>query len=68
MFDPQYISPWHDVPLVADAEAHLYNMVVEIPMYSTAKMEVSILTELLASCYAATLLLRYLRLLTAWIT
>jgi len=35
-----YISPWHDVPLVADAEAHLYNMVVEIPMYSTAKMEV----------------------------
>ena len=34
------ISSWHDVPLIAD-KAGLYNMVVEIPMYSTAKMEVT---------------------------
>ena len=34
------VSPWHDIPLVADGIAGLYNMVVEIPMYSTAKMEV----------------------------
>lgn len=33
------LSPWHDVPLqVADSGA--YNMVVEIPMFSSAKMEV----------------------------
>lgn len=35
-----YISPWHDISLLADASQKLYNMVVEIPMYSTAKMEV----------------------------
>lgn len=38
------ISPWHDVPLVAEkgytSESTLYNFIVEIPMYSTAKMEV----------------------------
>jgi 3'-phosphoadenosine 5'-phosphosulfate synthase len=34
------ISAWHDIPLVADASQKLYNFVVEIPMYSTAKMEV----------------------------
>ena len=34
------VSPWHDVPL-KDVSSGLYNMVVEIPMYSTAKMEVS---------------------------
>ena len=34
-------SPWHSVPLLADKSRGLYNMVVEIPMYSTAKMEVS---------------------------
>lgn len=34
------VSPWHDVPLLADPTSQLYNFVVEIPMYSTAKMEV----------------------------
>ena len=34
------VSAWHDVPLIADSSVGLYNMVVEIPMYSTAKMEV----------------------------
>ena len=34
------VSSWHDIPL-KDASTGLYNMVVEIPMYSTAKMEVS---------------------------
>jgi 3'-phosphoadenosine 5'-phosphosulfate synthase len=32
------VSPWHDIPL--DSGDGLYNMVVEIPMYSSAKMEV----------------------------
>jgi len=30
-------SPWHDIPLKVSAD--LYNIVIEIPMYSTAKME-----------------------------
>lgn len=34
------ISPWHDVPLFADKSKELYNFIVEIPMFSTAKMEV----------------------------
>ena len=34
------ISSWHDIPLLSENNG-LYNMVVEIPMYSTAKMEVS---------------------------
>ncbi|CAM9525447.1 unnamed protein product [Phaeothamnion confervicola] len=34
-------SPWHDVALQpSGAPAAVYNMVVEIPMYQTAKMEV----------------------------
>eukprot|EP01041_Mallomonas_annulata_P005359 gene5359-10710_t len=46
------ISPWHDIPLLhttidkdSDSDSNgghvLYNFVVEIPMYSTAKMEMS---------------------------
>lgn len=34
------ISPWHDIPLYANEEKTLVNFIVEIPMYSTAKMEV----------------------------
>lgn len=34
------VSPWHDIDLYANNEESLYNFVVEIPMYSTAKMEV----------------------------
>ena len=35
------VSPWHDIPLYADDAKKIVNFVVEIPMYSTAKMEVS---------------------------
>lgn len=35
------ISPWHDVPLQPEGSSDLYNMVTEIPMYTTAKMEVN---------------------------
>jgi len=38
--DRKRISPWHDVELWAD-DRDTVNMVVEIPMFSTAKMEVS---------------------------
>merc|ERR1712226_1764647 len=39
--DGQPISPFHDIPLVADAEANTYNMVVEVPRWTNAKMEIS---------------------------
>ena len=33
------VSPWHDLPLFSNENSKVYNLVVEIPMYSTAKME-----------------------------
>ncbi|KAH9502562.1 Inorganic pyrophosphatase [Bulinus truncatus] len=35
------ISPFHDIPLLADAENQYFNMVVEIPRWSNAKMEIN---------------------------
>lgn len=35
------ISPFHDIPLYANQEKNIFNMVVEIPRWSNAKMEVS---------------------------
>ncbi|KAI8325084.1 inorganic pyrophosphatase [Martensiomyces pterosporus] len=34
------ISPWHDIPLFADPSAREYNMVVEIPRWTNAKLEI----------------------------
>uniref|UniRef100_A0A1I7XDK7 inorganic diphosphatase n=1 Tax=Heterorhabditis bacteriophora TaxID=37862 RepID=A0A1I7XDK7_HETBA len=34
-----FISPWHDIPLYADEANKVFNMVVEIPRWSNAKME-----------------------------
>jgi 3'-phosphoadenosine 5'-phosphosulfate synthase len=34
-------SAWHDLDLFADESRGLYNLVVEIPMYSTAKLELN---------------------------
>lgn len=39
------ISAFHDVPLYADQEKGILNMVVEIPRWSNAKLEVSLTTE-----------------------
>jgi inorganic pyrophosphatase len=36
-----YISPWHDIPLYANAEKKIFNMIVEIPRWSNAKMEMA---------------------------
>ncbi|VDM98202.1 unnamed protein product [Thelazia callipaeda] len=36
-----YISPWHDIPLFADRSKKIYNMVVEIPRWTNAKMEMA---------------------------
>lgn len=35
------ISPFHDIPLFADKENGVFNMVVEIPKWTNAKMEIS---------------------------
>lgn len=35
------ISPWHDIPLFADKDKRIYHMVVEIPRWSNAKMEIA---------------------------
>lgn len=34
------VSPFHDIPLHANAEKTVFNMVVEIPRWTNAKMEV----------------------------
>uniref|UniRef100_A0A8I6AK43 inorganic diphosphatase n=1 Tax=Rattus norvegicus TaxID=10116 RepID=A0A8I6AK43_RAT len=36
-----YISPFHDIPLKADCEEASFNMVVEIPRWTNAKMEIA---------------------------
>uniref|UniRef100_A0A915DTB8 inorganic diphosphatase n=1 Tax=Ditylenchus dipsaci TaxID=166011 RepID=A0A915DTB8_9BILA len=36
-----FISPWHDIPLFADEKQKIYNMVLEIPRWSNAKMEMN---------------------------
>ncbi|KAJ2162739.1 Inorganic pyrophosphatase [Coemansia sp. RSA 552] len=39
--DGQVVSPFHDIPLFADEANGIYNMVVEIPRWTNAKMEIS---------------------------
>ncbi|CAG0913437.1 unnamed protein product [Notodromas monacha] len=39
--DGKYVSPFHDIPLYADVDNQVFNMVVEIPRWSNAKMEVA---------------------------
>jgi nucleosome-remodeling factor subunit len=34
------VSPFHDIPLYADQENKIFNMVVEVPKWSNAKMEI----------------------------
>ena len=36
----QFISPFHDIPLFASADGSVFNMVVEVPRWTNAKMEV----------------------------
>ncbi|XP_076361551.1 inorganic pyrophosphatase-like isoform X2 [Tachypleus tridentatus] len=35
------ISPFHDIPVFADKKNNIYNMVVEVPRWTNAKMEIS---------------------------
>lgn len=36
------ISPFHDIPLYANEQQTVLNMIVEIPRWTNAKMEVSL--------------------------
>lgn len=36
------VSPFHDIPLYANAEQTVLNMIVEIPRWTNAKLEVSL--------------------------
>jgi nucleosome-remodeling factor subunit len=36
-----YVSPFHDIPLYADGAQTTFNMVVEVPRWTNAKMEIS---------------------------
>lgn len=38
------ISPLHDIPLVVDPVKKTYNMLVEVPRWTNAKMEVIIIS------------------------
>ncbi|KAL5459923.1 hypothetical protein EMCRGX_G033315 [Ephydatia muelleri] len=38
--DNEYISPFHDIPLYATEDKSVLNMVVEIPRWTNAKMEI----------------------------
>ena len=35
------VSPFHDIPLYADEQKQVFNMVVEVPRWTNAKMEVN---------------------------
>jgi len=39
--DGQRVSPFHDIPLVADAEKGIYNVIIEIPRDTKAKLEIN---------------------------
>ncbi|XP_068950811.1 inorganic pyrophosphatase 2, mitochondrial isoform X2 [Petaurus breviceps papuanus] len=36
-----YISPFHDIPLKAESKETVFNMVVEVPRWTNAKMEIA---------------------------
>jgi len=38
-----FISPFHDIPLYSDKDNSVFNMVVEIPRWTNAKMEVHLM-------------------------
>jgi len=54
------ISPFHDIPLFADSQQTLLNMVVEIPRWTNAKMEVR-LSCFCTNCSLPLLLTIYIR-------
>lgn len=52
------ISAWHDIPLYANEQQTILNMVVEVPRWTNAKMEVRVLPLSAAECRPGALLPR----------
>jgi hypothetical protein len=48
--DGQPVSPFHDIPLYANQEQTILNMVVEIPRWTNAKLEVCLVECYCLSC------------------
>jgi hypothetical protein len=48
--DGQPVSPFHDIPLYANQEQNILNMVVEIPRWTNAKLEVCLVESYRLSC------------------
>ncbi|XP_039276037.1 inorganic pyrophosphatase, partial [Nilaparvata lugens] len=45
-YDNEFISPVHDIPIYHNESRSIYNMVVEIPRWSNAKMEMNMVEPL----------------------
>lgn len=54
--DGKPISAWHDIPLYANEQQTILNMVVEVPRWTNAKMEVRPLNRLPLSAFFTALL------------
>ncbi|XP_076016576.1 inorganic pyrophosphatase [Genypterus blacodes] len=39
--DGKYVSPFHDIPMHADEAQNIFHMVVEVPRWTNAKMEIA---------------------------
>lgn len=52
------ISAWHDIPLYANEQQTILNMVVEVPRWTNAKMEVCVLPLSATECRPGALLPR----------
>ena len=37
----EFVSPFHDIPLISDKANNVFNAVIEIPRWSNAKMEIN---------------------------
>lgn len=46
--DGQPVSPFHDIPLYANQEQNILNMIVEIPRWTNAKLEVCFTLSIVA--------------------
>nr|ACO11583.1 Inorganic pyrophosphatase [Caligus rogercresseyi] len=42
----QFISPFHDVPMIHDPSKNIFNAAIEVPKWTNAKMEISLKDEL----------------------
>ena len=37
----KFVSPFHDIPLISNQAKNTFNVVIEIPRWSNAKMEIN---------------------------